>query len=106
MRYRRSGAQSSIIANSYTVFRKRAPHFAKVVAYHSKRFNKAMRTTIDDSLMRQAMRSRGARTKCAVVEEALRLLIRTRGQSSIRRLRGNVNWAADLAGSGSIDAAK
>ena len=57
-----------------------------------------MRTNIDidDRLMRQAMRSSGARTKRAVVEEALRLLILTRGQSSIRRLRGKVGWEGDL----------
>ncbi len=57
-----------------------------------------MRTNIDidDRLMRQAMRSSGARTKRAVVEEALRLLIQTRGQSSIRRLRGEVNGEGDL----------
>ena len=38
-----------------------------------------MRTNIDidDRLMRQAMRSSGARTKRAVVEEGLRLLIQT-----------------------------
>ena len=57
-----------------------------------------MRTNIDidDDLMRQAMRSSGARTKRAVVEEGLRLLIRTRGQASIRRLRGKVAWEGDL----------
>lgn len=57
-----------------------------------------MRTNIDidDRLMRQAMRTSGARTKRAVVEEALRLLIQTRGQSSIRRLRGEVTWEGDL----------
>lgn len=57
-----------------------------------------MRTNIeiDDQLMRQAMRSSGARTKRATVEEALRLLIRTRGQASIRRLRGKVAWEGDL----------
>ena len=57
-----------------------------------------MRTNIDidDRLMRQAMRSSGARTKRAVVEEALRLLILTRGQSSVRRLRGRVDWEGDL----------
>ena len=57
-----------------------------------------MRTNIDidDRLMRQAMRSSGARTKRAVVEEGLRLLIQTRGQSSIRRLRGEVTWEGDL----------
>jgi Arc/MetJ family transcription regulator len=51
---------------------------------------------IDDALMRQAMRSSGARTKRAAVEEGLRLLIRTRGQRSIRRLRGTVAWEGNL----------
>jgi Arc/MetJ family transcription regulator len=57
-----------------------------------------MRTNIDidDKLMRQAMRSSGARTKRAVVEEGLRLLIQTRGQRGIRRLRGKVRWEGDL----------
>jgi Arc/MetJ family transcription regulator len=50
---------------------------------------------IDDRLMRQAMRSSSARTKRAVVEEALRLLIQTGGQSSLRRLRGQVAWNGD-----------
>jgi Arc/MetJ family transcription regulator len=60
-----------------------------------------MRTNIDidDRLMRQAMRSSGARTKRAAVEEALRLLIQTRGQKGIRRLRGRVAWAGDLEAS-------
>ena len=57
-----------------------------------------MRTNIhiDDRLMRQAMRTSGARTKRAVVQEALRLLVQTRGQGSIRRLRGKVAWDGDL----------
>jgi Arc/MetJ family transcription regulator len=57
-----------------------------------------MRTNIDidDELMRQAMRSSGARTKRAVVEEGLRLLIQTRGQRAIRRLRGQVRWEGNL----------
>jgi len=60
--------------------------------------HRQMRTNIDidDRLMRQAMRSSSARTKRAVVEEALRLLIQTRGQSSLRRLRGKVAWTGDL----------
>jgi Arc/MetJ family transcription regulator len=57
-----------------------------------------MRTNIDidDRLMRLAMRTSGARTKRAVVEEALRLLVQTKGQSSIRRLRGKIAWEGDL----------
>ena len=60
-----------------------------------------MRTNIeiDDRLMRQALRISDARTKRAVVEEALRLLIQTRGQASIRGLRGAVSWAGDLSAS-------
>lgn len=57
-----------------------------------------MRTNIeiDDHLMRQAMRSARARTKRATVEAGLRLLIQTRAQAGIRRLRGKVRWTGDL----------
>ena len=57
-----------------------------------------MRTNIDidDRLMRQAMRSSRSRTKRAAVEEGLRLLIQTRAQATIRRLRGRVRWNGDL----------
>ena len=67
-----------------------------------------MRTNIDidDRLMREAMRSSGARTKRAVVEAALRLLVRTKGQGSIRRMRGKVAWAGDLNASRLERAAK
>jgi Arc/MetJ family transcription regulator len=60
-----------------------------------------MRTNIDidDRLMREAMRRSGARTKRAAVEEGLRLLIRTRSQKSIRRLRGRIAWEGDLESS-------
>jgi Arc/MetJ family transcription regulator len=53
-----------------------------------------MRTTIDidDALMRKAMRLSGLTTKKAVVEAALRLLIKTHSQAGIRRLRGKVKW--------------
>ena len=57
-----------------------------------------MRTNIDidDRLMARAMKSCGSRTKRATVEAGLRLLILTRAQSSIRRLRGKVRWDGDL----------
>ena len=51
---------------------------------------------IDDQLMRQAMRIAKTRTKRGAVEAGLRLLIQTRGQSKIRRLRGKVRWQGDL----------
>jgi Arc/MetJ family transcription regulator len=57
-----------------------------------------MRTNIDidDHLMRKAMRSSRSRTKRAVVEEGLRLLIQTRAQTGIRRLRGKIRWEGNL----------
>jgi Arc/MetJ family transcription regulator len=57
-----------------------------------------MRTNIhiDDRLMRQAMRSSRSRTKRAAVEEGLRLLIQTRAQGTIRRLRGKIRWDGTL----------
>ena len=58
-----------------------------------------MRTNIeiDDRLMKQAMRSSGARTKKAAVEKGLRLLVQTRGQAVLRRWRGKIKWEGDLA---------
>lgn len=54
---------------------------------------------IDDRLMRKAMNTGTGRTKRAVVEAGLRLLVQTHAQSSIRRLRGKVRWEGDLASS-------
>lgn len=60
-----------------------------------------MRTNIDidDRLMREAMDASGARTKRAVVEKALRLLVQTHRQAGIRRLRGKVTWEGDISAS-------
>ena len=60
-----------------------------------------MRTNIDidDALMAEAMRSSGAATKRAAVEEGLRLLIQTHSQRGVRRLRGKVAWEGDLEAS-------
>jgi Arc/MetJ family transcription regulator len=57
-----------------------------------------MRTNIeiDDQLVNCAMRSSGARTKRAVVEAALQLLVKTHAQTAIRRLRGKVQWEGNL----------
>ena len=67
-----------------------------------------MRTNIDidDELMDQAMRASNAPTKRAAVEEGLRLLIQTRGQGSIRKLRGKVAWDGDLERSRAVRVAK
>ncbi len=60
-----------------------------------------MRTNIEieDELMREAMRSSGKRTKRAAVEAGLRLLVQTRAQGKMRRLRGKIDWQGDLEAS-------
>ena len=57
-----------------------------------------MRTNIeiDDQLMSEAMRRSGTRTKKAVVEAGLRLLVKTHLQTVIRKLRGKVQWQGNL----------
>ncbi len=57
-----------------------------------------MRTNIviDDELMRAAQEATGLPTKRAVVEAALKLIVRLRAQERIRDLRGRVSWEGDL----------
>jgi Arc/MetJ family transcription regulator len=57
-----------------------------------------MRTNIviDDTLMKEALRATGLRTKREVVEEGLRTLLRLKRQEAIRRFRGKLNWHGDL----------
>jgi Arc/MetJ family transcription regulator len=54
------------------------------------------RIEIDDQLMAKAMRCSGAPSKKAVVEQALRMLIRARSQGSIRELFGKVEWEGNI----------
>jgi len=51
---------------------------------------------IDEELMRRARRLTGLPTKKAVVEAALRALIRVKEQERILSLRGKVRWEGDL----------
>jgi Arc/MetJ family transcription regulator len=57
-----------------------------------------MRTNIeiDDKLMDEARRASGLQTKRATVEEALKLLVQTRKQAHIRKLRGKLHWEGSL----------
>ena len=58
-----------------------------------------MRTNIvlDERLIQRAMRATGLKTKRAVVEAGLRLLIEVKAQAGVRRLRGKVAWEGNLA---------
>ena len=58
-----------------------------------------MRTNIeiDDSLMADALKVTGLKTKKEAVELGLKALIKLRKQGSIRALRGKLKWHGDLA---------
>jgi Arc/MetJ family transcription regulator len=51
---------------------------------------------IDDTLMADALKASGVRTKREAVELGLRTLIRIRRQEQIRHFRGKLAWDGDL----------
>ena len=57
-----------------------------------------MRTdiVIDEKLMAEAIKLSQLKTKKAVVETGLRLLIQIKKQERIKSLRGKLNWVGDL----------
>jgi len=57
-----------------------------------------MRTTIllDAKLVDRAKQLTGLQTKHAVVDAALRMLVRLKEQERIRSLRGQLTWEGDL----------
>jgi Arc/MetJ family transcription regulator len=59
-----------------------------------------MRTNIeiDDTLMNDALKATGLKTKKDVVELGLKTLVRLKKQESIRNFRGKLDWTGDLDG--------
>ena len=57
-----------------------------------------MRTNIviDDAIMKEAMMLSKLKTKKAVVETGLKLLVRIKKQEQIKSLRGKLQWDGDL----------
>lgn len=57
-----------------------------------------MRTNIiiDDELMKEAMMLSRLKTKKAVVETGLKLLVQIKKQERIKNLRGKLKWDGDL----------
>jgi Arc/MetJ family transcription regulator len=51
---------------------------------------------IDDALIADAMAATGLKTKKAVVEEALRRLVRLKAEERTLALYGTVDWQGDL----------
>jgi Arc/MetJ family transcription regulator len=66
-------------------------------AIHTHAVN-SMRTNIviDDTLMDDAMKLTGLKTKREVVELGLKTLILLKKQEEIRRFRGKLRWEGDL----------
>ena len=52
---------------------------------------------LDEELFKKAWRLSGLRTKKAVVEEALRTLVRLHEQAGVRSLRGKLSWEGEPA---------
>lgn len=59
---------------------------------------KYMRTNIiiDDNLMNLALKISGLKTKKAVVEEALKLLVLVKQQAKLKTLQGKLVWKGNL----------
>ena len=57
-----------------------------------------MRTNIvlDEALIEKAQELTGIKTKRAIVDEALRMLIRLHEQAEVRQLRGQLRWEGDI----------
>ncbi len=57
-----------------------------------------MRTNIiiDDDLMKEAMALTNIKTKKAVVEFGLKLLVQIKKQEQLKNLRGKLTWNGDL----------
>jgi len=57
-----------------------------------------MRTNvvINDALMESALKVSGLRTKKAVIEEGLKLLVQVKSQKEIRKFRGKLKWSGNL----------
>lgn len=58
-----------------------------------------MRTNIhlDERLVRRAAQLTGLKTKRAIVQQSLELLVRLKEQEKIRRYRGKLRWRGDLS---------
>ncbi len=51
---------------------------------------------LDDKLVLKCMKTTGIKTQRALVDHALRELLRHESQTKIIELKGNVNWEGDL----------
>jgi len=63
---------------------------------HTRRRTVRTNIVIDDALMAEALEVLGHKSKRETVEDALRLLVRVRGQTALRAFRGKLHWEGNL----------
>lgn len=51
---------------------------------------------IDEKLMEEGLRATGLKTRRALVDHALRELLRRESQKKILKLKGKIHWEGDL----------
>ena len=51
---------------------------------------------LDDELVKEGMKATGIKTKRALIDHALRELLRHEAQTAILKLKGNVDWKGNL----------
>ena len=54
---------------------------------------------LDDGLVAKCQRATGIKTRRALIDHALRELLRHESQSKILELKGKIHWEGDLASS-------
>ena len=52
--------------------------------------------TLDDDLVKSALKASGLKTKREAIEEGLKLLINVHAQNRIRASRGTLKWSGNL----------
>jgi len=57
---------------------------------------KRTNVVLDDKLMDDCLKATGIKTRRALIEHALRELLRHESQSKILELKGKVHWEGDL----------
>jgi len=57
---------------------------------------KRTNVVIDEKLIRDCMKATGIKTQRALIDYALRELLRHEAQTKILKLKGNVEWEGDL----------
>ena len=67
-----------------------------IIIHNESGINMRTNIVIDDKLMSAALKISGLNTKKEVVEEALKLLVKVKNQSKLKKLRGKLKWEGDL----------